>query len=171
MKYTSGVTKFSPKCQKKINEQINAELRAGYVYQALYAYFARHDVALPSVAAFFKKSYLEEHEHANKFVDYMNQRGGIVEFSDINVLELKSISLLSAFEKALELEKAVHHKLILLHHCAAEENEPHLIDFIESEFLTEQVRAEDELVRLITNIKRVGPGLGEFIFDHELKKE
>ena len=40
-------------------------------------------------------------------------------------------------------------------------------DFIEGNFLHEQVEAIKELGGYITNLKRVGPGHGEYHFDHE----
>ena len=40
-------------------------------------------------------------------------------------------------------------------------------DFIEEHFLTEQVESIKEIAGFITNLKRVGPGLGEYQFDKE----
>jgi ferritin heavy chain len=45
--------------------------------------------------------------------------------------------------------------------------DPHLSDYIEDEFLDEQVKSIKEYADYITNLKRVGTGLGEYIFDHE----
>ena len=45
--------------------------------------------------------------------------------------------------------------------------DPHLTDYIEGEFLDEQVKSIKEYADYITNLKRVGTGLGEYIFDHE----
>lgn len=42
-----------------------------------------------------------------------------------------------------------------------------MCDWIEKHFLTEQVEAIKELSDYITNLKRVGTGLGEYIFDKE----
>jgi len=39
--------------------------------------------------------------------------------------------------------------------------------FIETEFLTEQGEAIKELAGFVTNLKRVGAGLGEYMFDKE----
>lgn len=41
-----------------------------YVYHALYAYFARDNVALPGFAAYFKAASVEEREHAEMLMDY-----------------------------------------------------------------------------------------------------
>ena len=42
-----------------------------------------------------------------------------------------------------------------------------MADFIEGNYLHEQVEAIKELGDYITNLKRVGPGLGEYQFDKE----
>ncbi len=46
-------------------------------------------------------------------------------------------------------------------------SDPHLTDFLEGEFLDEQVKSIKEYADYITNLRRVGPGLGEYIFDKE----
>lgn len=46
-----------------------------------------------------------------------------------------------------------------------------MCDFIEGNFLTEQVEAIKEISGYITNLKRVGPGLGEYQFDRETLNE
>lgn len=44
-----------------------------------------------------------------------------------------------------------------------------MADFLESEYLTEQVEAIKKLGNEVTNLKRVGSGLGEYVFDKEFK--
>lgn len=46
---------------------------------------------------------------------------------------------------------------------------PQMMDFIESEYLAEQVDDIKVLSDHITNLKRVGGGLGEYLFDRNLK--
>lgn len=47
-----------------------------------------------------------------------------------------------------------------------------MTDFIESEFLGEQVEGQKELADMITNLKRVGShGIGLFLFDQDLQKK
>ena len=43
-----------------------------------------------------------------------------------------------------------------------------MCDFLESEYLEEQVNAIKEVGDHITNLKRVGPGLGEWQYDQKL---
>jgi len=42
-----------------------------------------------------------------------------------------------------------------------------MADWLESEFLDEQVKCIKEISEYITNLKRVGTGLGEYMFDKE----
>ena len=46
-------------------------------------------------------------------------------------------------------------------------SDPHLSNYLEEEFLEEQVKSIKEYADYITNLRRVGPGLGEYIFDKE----
>ena len=46
-----------------------------------------------------------------------------------------------------------------------------MCDFIEKNFLTEQVSAIKKLGDYVTNLKRVGPGHGEYHFDKETLEE
>lgn len=60
-------------CEAAINDQINTEYSVSYIYHALSAYFARDNVALPGLAAYFKESSAEEREHAELLMDYQVQ--------------------------------------------------------------------------------------------------
>ncbi|GFR81958.1 ferritin [Elysia marginata] len=53
------------------------------------------------------------------------------------------------------------HKLFTCH------GDAQMADFLETEFLEEQVNAIKEIGDHITNLKRVGTSLGEYIFDKE----
>ena len=59
--------------------------------------------------------------------------------------------------------------LLDLHVVASNHNDPHLTNFLEGEFLEEQVEAIKELADLVTRLNRAGPtGLGEHIFDKQM---
>jgi len=71
----------------------------------------------------------------------------------------------SIVEKALELEKKVNDSLLALHKVASNHNDPHLTNYLEGEFLDEQVESIKKFADMITRLKRAGPeGLGEYIF-------
>jgi ferritin heavy chain len=151
-----------------INRQINLELYASYVYTAMSHYYDRYDVALKGHRDYFAKMAKEENEHANKFMEYQNKRGGTIVLLDIKKPQQQSWSSpLEAHETALQLEKDVYQALLELHAFATKHEDPHLSDYLEGEFLDEQVKSIKEYADYITNLKRVGTGLGEYIFDKE----
>ena len=161
---------FAKASEDAINQQINAELTASYVYRAMAAHFDRDDVALPGFRDFFLDSAKEETEHAQEFIDYLNKRGGRLQFKTIEApKKTEWTTALEAVEDALALEKDVHEKLLRLHAVADAANDPQMCDFIEGEFLKEQVEANKKLADMITQLKRVGEGLGVYLFDKELK--
>lgn len=42
-----------------------------------------------------------------------------------------------------------------------------ILDFLEDKFLREQVESIEEIGKIVTTLKKVGTGLGEFTFDRE----
>jgi len=163
---------FHEETEAGINRQINMELYASYVYQSMAMYFNRDDVALPGFSKFFAKNSEEEREHAEKFMKYQNKRGGRVVFRDVQKPEKDEWGTgLDALQTALDLEKRVNQSLLDLHGLSSSHNDANFCDFLESEYLNEQVDAIKELGDLIAKAKRAGPGLGEYIFDKDIAKE
>jgi len=153
-----------------VNKQINLELYACYVYQSMGFYFDRDDVALKGFAKFFKKSSDEEREHAEKLMAYQNKRGGRIVLQNIQKPERDEWGTgLDAMQAALALEKNVNQSLLDLHKLADSHGDAQMCDFIEGTYLEEQVDAIKEISDHVTQLKRVGSGLGEYMFDKELQ--
>jgi len=151
-----------------VNKQINLELYASYTYLSMAFHFDRDDVALAGFHKYFLKASQEEKEHAQKLMKFQNQRGGRILLQDVKAPERCDWgSGLEAVTSALELEKHVNQSLLDLHVIASKHNDAQMADFIETEFLTEQVEAIKELAGYVANLKRVGAGLGEYMFDKE----
>merc|ERR1711872_529489 len=94
------------------------------------------------------------------------KRGGGVVFQDIaKPTTMDWGSPLEAMEAALELEKTVNQSLFDIHKVAGDKGDGHLCDFLESEYLTEQVEGIKAVGDLITKMKRAGDGLGLHIID------
>ncbi|BFY98483.1 hypothetical protein BsWGS_01523 [Bradybaena similaris] len=66
-------------------QQIQKELSASYIYQGYASYFERADVSLPGIAKFFSEASLEERQHAQALIDYINKRGGHAQFEKIDL--------------------------------------------------------------------------------------
>ncbi|CAL1685371.1 unnamed protein product [Lasius platythorax] len=160
---------FHEECEDGVNKQINLELYASYVYLSMAYYFDRSDVALPGLYNYFKKASDEEREHAMKFLTYQNKRGGDIVLTDVQAPTRRDWnSAKDAMTEALQLEKKVNQKLLELHGIASTHNDANFLDFLETEFLQEQVDAIKEISDHVTNLERVGEGLGVFIFDKKL---
>ncbi|XP_028401569.1 soma ferritin-like [Dendronephthya gigantea] len=152
--------------EAEVNKQINLELYASYVYLSVAYHFDRDDVALKGFHKYFKKASDEEREHAEKLMQFQNRRGGRIVLKDIKKPEKDEWgSGLDAMKTALSLEKTVNEALFQLHEVAVTNKDDEMADFIEANYLHEQTDAIKELSDHITNLERVGEGLGEFQFD------
>ncbi|XP_038223999.1 ferritin heavy chain A-like [Dermochelys coriacea] len=160
---------FYADCEAAVNLLVNLELYTSYVYLSMSYYFDRDDVALRYMAHFLKEQSQERMEHAEKFLIYQNKRGGRIVLQDIKKPERDEWeNSLEAVQYALQLEKTVNQALLDLHKLATEQDDPHLCDFLESEYLEEQVKTIKQLGDHVTNLKRLGVpqnGMGEYLFD------
>ncbi|EPS63486.1 ferritin, partial [Genlisea aurea] len=168
--------RYTEQSEAAINEQINVEYSVSYVYHSLYAYFDRDNVALKGFAKFFKEASKEEREHAEKLMEYQNKRGGRVKLYSILLPptefdHAEKGEALYAMELALSMEKLTNEKLLRLHSVACSNNDPQLTDFIESEFLDEQVESIRKISEYVAQLRRVGKGHGVWHFDQKLLEE
>ncbi|XP_076676282.1 soma ferritin-like [Andrena cerasifolii] len=161
---------FHEECELALNKQINLELYASYVYLSMAYYFDRSDVALPGLQKYFKESSDEEREHAMKFMTYQNKRGGSINLTAIESPAKNDwLSAKDAMVEALDLEKKVNTSLLEMHALATTHCDPNFLDFLETEYLQEQVDSIKELADHVTNLQRVGEGLGVYVFDKEFR--
>lgn len=161
---------FHEDCEQGINKQINLELYASYVYLSMAYYFDRCDVALPGHYKYFKEASDEEREHAMKFMSYQNKRGGSIILTPIESPDKNDwVGAHDAMTEALKLERRVNESLLALHGIASKHNDANFLDFLETEYLQEQVDSMKELADHVTKLERVGEGLGVYMFDQELK--
>ncbi|XP_069803068.1 ferritin light chain, oocyte isoform-like [Dendropsophus ebraccatus] len=152
-----------------VNRIVNLELQASYVYLSVGFYFDRDDVALAKFSKFFREQSEEKREQAEKFLKFQNKRGGRIVLQDIKKPEADEwVNGTSAMEYALTLEKSVNQALLDLHKIATDHADPHMCDFLEREYLGEEVELIKKLGDHITNLKRVKAaevGMGEYLFD------
>lgn len=107
---------YESKINKMINDQINTELVGHYTYLHLSHLFNDKSRYYPKVAKYFKAKSDEEMSHAERFMEYQNQRGAKIELSNVmiqgqflnqdeNLQSCKNVKTLSeAFECAVDLE-------------------------------------------------------------------
>ena len=101
------------KVLKALNEQLNSELYSAYLYLSMAAFF--DSKGLSGFAHFMKVQAKEELEHAMKFYEYINSRGGRVELYAIQEPPREWASVTDTIRAALEHERSVTraiHKLV-----------------------------------------------------------
>ena len=157
---------LSEKMQDALNEQINAELYSAYLYYAMEAYFQAQ--SLSGCAHWMKLQVLEEISHADKMVNFVNERGGRVFLKSIEGPALEWESPLAVFEAVSAHEAKVTsliHKLVDL---AMAERDHATSNFLQW-FVAEQVEEEasaDDIVQKMKFVESTQGGL--FMLDREL---
>jgi len=160
---------FAETPEMLLSKQVQIELTASHAYLTMAAYFDRADVALPGFKKWAMEQSEEEREHATKFIEYLNLRGG--EYVPVDIAAPDTItwsSALDAMKTALRMEMEVNRALLNLHAAADEAKDPQMCDFVESTFLTEQVESIKKVATLVRQLIRAGPGLGEYQVDQKI---
>ena len=145
--------------QEALNEHLNFEMYSAYVYLAMTAYLSEQD--LDGFANWMKIQTQEEMFHADKFFNYINERGGRVKLKQINNPAFEWNSPLAAFEDALEHEKEVTRRIYHLVDLALEKHDHGTNNFLQW-FIAEQIEEEasvDEIVKQLRMINGEGHGL------------
>lgn len=152
--------------EEALNEQINAELYAAYLYQSMAAHF--EDQSLGGFAHWMDLQAEEELEHARKIYDFVNERGGRVVLMGIDKPKTKWESGLEAFEDSLDHEKKVTKMINDLVALADEENDYATHSFLQW-FVDEQVEEEDSVGEIVDRLKLVSDSnQGIFMMDDRL---
>lgn len=167
---------YEVSCEAAVNDQINIEYNISYIYHSMFAFFDRDNVGLPGFAEYFRESSEEEREHAEKLMRQQTRRGGRVKLQSILLPETEFNNkdkgdALYAMELSLSLEKLNFQKLLALHKVAADAEDAQLADFIEGNFLHEQVKDIKRVSEYVSQLRRVGKGLGVFEFDKYLSDD
>ncbi|CAG9460232.1 unnamed protein product [Pedinophyceae sp. YPF-701] len=162
-----------PECEAAINEQINVEYSVSYIYHSLFAFFDRDNIGLPGFAKYFKALSEEEREHAEGLMEYMNIRGGKVKLMPLAAPQTEFNNdgkgeALYSMELSLALEKLNYQKLMGLHQVADKHGDAQLCDFVEGDYLQDQVEDIKKTAAYVSQLRRVGKGLGVYQFDHQL---
>lgn len=169
--------RYAVSVESALNDQINVEYNASYIYHTLFAYFDRDNVGLPGLAKFFKESSDEERGHAEKFMQYQNKRGGRVKLLTIlspltEFANDDKSDALFAMELTLSLEKLTTEKLYGLHDAAEEAHDLPLGHLVRSEYLSEQVESIKKISEYVAQLRRIGnDGHGVVYWDRLLLED
>ncbi|ORX98469.1 soma ferritin, partial [Basidiobolus meristosporus CBS 931.73] len=136
---------FATASEDLLNQQIVLKYTSHYIHLSASAYFGGCDVALPGLEKYFKKISDKEYEDAWKIIDYQNKRGGVVQLAPIASPKAEWESAYSVFEASLSLKKEVNQSLIATSIHGLQVEDPALVNFIKSNFLTQEVQMVSEL--------------------------
>lgn len=154
------------KLEKQINYQINRELYSEYLYLAMSAYL--ESKGLEGMANFMKVQAEEEHFHAMKFFNYLNERGGRVELEAIEKPPVNFDSPLAVFEESLKHEKLVTSLINKLMDTAIAVNDHAARSFL-NWYVDEQVEEEASFEAILDKMELVGgKGHGILMLDKDL---
>ena len=146
--------------QDAINEQINKELYSAYLYLAMSAYLEVEGYS--GFASWTRKQAKEETEHAMKFFDFVNERGGNVLLQVIDKPTQEFGTPLQTFEEILKHEQKVTSSINALYEIALEQRD-YATQVMLHWFIDEQVEEEENAGQMVDKLKIAGDSIGAIL--------
>jgi ferritin len=154
--------------EKALDEQINAELYSAYFYLSMVSYF--ESISLSGFASWMKVQVQEELSHADKFMNYIHERGGKITFKEIESPKSNWKSPLEVFKATLKHEQYVTSLINNLVGIAISEKDYATQNFLQW-YVSEQVEEESSVSQVVEQLKLVDKTNGGiFMLDRELAK-
>jgi ferritin len=147
---------ISKELEGQINQQIGAEFGASFQYVSIASYFDAEN--LPELAAFFYRQADEEHQHAMKFVHYINEAGGQVRIPSVEGPKYDFKSAEECAQLALDWEMEVTSQINALMDLAIKQNDHIAQEFLRW-FVNEQLEEVSTMDQLLSVVRRAGDNL------------
>ncbi len=159
------VNLISPELNDLMNKQIVEELRSAYIYLGMAAW--AEEQGLKGLAAFMKiHAESEEYIHAQKFVNYIIETGGKVEYGTIEKVTTNYQNVETVLKEAIKHEEHITSKIKALMDLATDRKEYYALDLL-NWFIQEQIEEENLFTDLYTSFELSGKNLG--VWDHYVK--
>ena len=157
---------LNDRMQQLMNERVNMEFYAAYLYLSMVAYFESEN--LPGMASWMRSQVQEELFHGMKMFDYINERGGRVVLTQIDTPIAEWDSALDVFRAGFEHElkvTAAYNEIL----SAAREERDHASEIFLQWYVTEQVEEESNFDATIHQLERIGDSSNALLmFDREM---
>ncbi|MGB9790269.1 MAG: ferritin [Thermotoga caldifontis] len=154
--------------ERAFNEQIKKELESAYLYLSMAAYFEHENLA--GMAHWMKKQAQEEVNHAMKFFEHINERGGRVELFALAEPRKDWSSPFEVFKHTYEHEQKVTASINALVELARKLNDNAALVFL-NWFVNEQIEEEASAQKIMSLLERIGDNFaGIIMLDSELGK-
>lgn len=130
--------KLSNELNESMNEQILHEYHNALVYAQIQSYF--EDLQLKKIAEYFKKQSIQETEHAQNFIQYLNDRtGGKVSIREVYSPNLDLSSVESVGQIYISTEEGTSESIESIYELASDTK-----SFIDLPFLLEMLKEQVE---------------------------
>ena len=157
---------LSQKMTDIINDQIKAELESSYIYLSMSAYLENEN--LKGMAHWMKKQAQEEVEHAEKFMEYLYDRGARVVLESLAKPATEFDGPLGVFKEALKHEQYVTSRIYKMMDLAKEEKD-YASQSMLTWFVDEQVEEEAAADEIVQKLEFLGGSKSSIYFlDKEL---
>ena len=159
---------MNEKMLNALNEHINAEQYSSLLYLSMSAYLS--EAGLPGFAHWMYVQCQEELTHANKFFNYVVERGGKVGLKAIDQMPTDFNGVIDVMEKTLVHEQLVTNLINNLVDVAIEVRDHATQSFLKW-FVDEQVEEEANVKEILDTLKLInGQGNGIFMLDREMRQ-
>jgi ferritin len=145
--------KLSASIEKALNDQLSLELASSYAYMGMAAYFAA--TPFTGFAKWMEVQHKEEQEHASKFFEYINDRGGRVKLEALPQPKCDFGSVLEVFQDSLGHEQKVSASILKIYETAQAEKDYPTLSFLKW-FLDEQVEEEKNVGDMLARLQFIG---------------
>jgi ferritin len=157
---------LSKTMQDAMNEHLNQEFYASYLYLSMSAYC--ESISLPGFAHWLRVQSQEEYSHAMKLFDFINNREGRVVLHPIAQPTIEFNSALDVMQQTLDHERHVTQPINRLYDTAGQE-EDYATQVHLQWFISEQVEEEKTASNLVEHLKLIGnQGDALLLLDREM---
>ena len=154
---------ISDKLAALMNQQVGNEFGASMQYVAIATYFDSDN--LPELAKLFYRQADEERMHAMKFVHYVVDAGGQVAIPAIPAPKSTFSGAEEAVQLSVDWEMTVTKQINAIMDQAVTEKD-HIGQTFLSWFVTEQLEEVSSMSKLLSIVRRAGPGGLLFVEDY-----
>lgn len=161
---------FSEDVEKSINDLINVFYFGAYTCRSMQFYFDRDEVAFFGMAEFNRLKADHQLNFVRKLEDYQVIRGGKVVLTDIKKPDRDEWGTpLDSLQYLIDMKKLQVQNCLKLHNICEKNNDEHLKEYLETEFLEPLFESIRKVGVMITNLQRAGTGLGEYEFNKDIE--
>lgn len=151
--------------QKLLNNLIGIEHVSTTLYLAMSAYMANQNYT--GMASWLRLQSEEERTHMLKLIDYVTDRGGLVDLQQLPAQPKEYGTPLQTFQKVLEHEQFVTNSYQQAYNYAAQNDQQTAV--IIQEFLREQIDEEAQALTIVDRLKLAGDNPAALlVLDQEL---